>query len=516
MIDFALKRVHPGSIGALTAVTIIAAACLAFLSWGVTCNQVLAVLLSLLVITIWQYSKVNGLIAAMLFYMIKAFFLRVAFAIDFEVSGSGGADILGVTPALLLSVLICAQLYADISANRPLLADRTRVLLMIFCGLSFLSVFNPASSIIVGLGGIMRNILPNMMILFVAASLFTEQKHFMVFLRALLIVGLVSCAYAAGQYVLGLYPWELSWFREVAFKDGLSGWLTIGLRGVEFRPFSMFYGYMDFLFSNVLIFTWTLCVYSRLSGGWRKTAVIYIVLWIGVLMLSLERMPMLMTIVAGVIVLYYRVSPARRKAVVSTVAAITIAGILFLSVGGQALRATGADKLVRLAELANPFQATSIRDRLDNKWAPTLRAIRSNPLGVGIGNGSSSRADYAAAQTGYHVQPHNELLQKTLELGLPGGIVYVFLLASLFSAARRIRGRQDKMCNLEYAVIAGTVAFFMCGMVNVPFSGANGLLFWAMSGAVVGNSVIEPGRVVKNERQKSLIAPQEQEEVVAE
>ncbi len=479
------SKISPLKLGSVFGALTIAAIGLLVMTRGVTCNQALAVGLSMLVLTIWWYDKVNGIIAAIVFYMVKAFFLRVAFAIDFHASGSGGLDILGVTPALLLAGLIGWQLYNDISCGKPILADRTRVLLAVFCGMAFLSIFNPANTLLVGMGGLVRNILPNMMILFVAASLFTQRSHLEKLVRALLVVGLVSCAYAVGQYALGLYPWEITWFNEVAFKDEVAGWLTIGLRGLEFRLFSIFYGYMDFFFTNVLIFVLAVACSDHLSGNARKLRAGYIALWIAVLVLSLERMPMLMSLVAAMTIYFLKSTPRRKRAVVWTSVVTVVLTVVLLNVATPYLINTGANKLIRLAEMANPLSASSIGDRAERKWTPTLATIKSNPLGVGIGYGSSSRANASAASTGYHVQPHNEVLQKTLETGIVGGIVYILLLASIFGGARRTNGKSD-IRQFAYAIMAGSLAFWICGLVNVPFSGANGLLYWMMAGAMLG------------------------------
>jgi hypothetical protein len=470
-----------GAAGAL----VIALAGLSFLTLGVTCNQALAVILSMIVITLWMYDRVNGIIAGIVFYMVKAFFLRLAFAIDFNSSGSGGFDLLGITPALLLSALIAWQIYSDIASGKPVLIGRTRILLAILCGLSFLSVFNPSNTLIVGLGGLVRNVIPNMMILFAVASLFSSEEHTGRFVKTMMVVGLISCVYAVGQFWLGLYPWETVWFNEVAFKDGVAGWLTIGLRGLEFRLFSVFYGYMDFFFSNVLIFAMALAMRQDQSVPWNRMRKACMAAWIVVLLLSLERMPMLMTAVVVLTVAYLRGNARRKKLLVWGTVGIIAFGVIGLNVAAPVLRGTGATKFARLAEMANPLHASSIADRVERKWKPTLATIASNPMGVGIGYGSSSRANTIAAETGLHVEPHNELLQKTLELGVPGGMVYLLLLISVYRDARKAGSAHGSRRVIGFTVIGGSLAFWICGMVNVPFSGANGLLFWALTGAVV-------------------------------
>jgi len=190
----------------------------------------------------------------------------LAYAVDYSMLGTGGFDLLGITPAILLSGLIVTQLYMQSARGEKLCSDRTRFLLMIFVVLCLFSILLPTNSIIVGLGGVERNILPNMMILFLAAAVFTNALEAEKLLKAMLVLGLISCLYAIGQYILGIYPWEKVWIREVAFKESCDGWLIIGLRGIEFRIFSIFFSYVDFTFTNTLIFSLVFAMNRRFRG----------------------------------------------------------------------------------------------------------------------------------------------------------------------------------------------------------------------------------------------------------
>ncbi|HEX2896702.1 MAG TPA: hypothetical protein VHP63_01450, partial [candidate division Zixibacteria bacterium] len=146
---------------------------------------------------------------------------------------------------------------------------------------------------------------------------------------------------------------------------------------------------------------------------------------------------------------------------------------------------TGAHTLIRLAELTNPLAAGSIEDRLNKNWGPTFGTIASNPLGVGIGFGSQTRAKSIAQRTSFYIEPHNELLQKTLETGVIGGILYLLLLISVFRDSIRLGRFSSRIRRLGIGFAAATVGFWLCGMVNVPFSGSSGLLYWALAGMVL-------------------------------
>ena len=503
MTTLAIKYVGSNQYRLFWAIVTVVAT-LILLNFGITLNQGLALLLSAIVLTIWSRNRENGLIAAILFFMVKPLFVRIAYASDsqFAAVASGtpgvGFDLLGITPSLLLAGLIVWHSFDRASRHEPIFKGRTSLLLGLFSLLAFLSIFNPSNSLIVGFAGFQRNILPNMLIMLTASFLFTTREKLTKLTRALIILGLISCVYGIEQSLLGLYPWEKSWLLNVAFKESTDGWLTIGLSGVEFRMFSIFYNYMDFTFCNVLIFLMAISYRPGLSGKWQKLRYLYLILWIVVLALSLERMPMIMTMVGTGAVYLLRSSRAKRKKVLMIGTLATACFFITLNLAEPLLKSTGAHKLIRLAELANPLSATSIGDRMHRKWEPTLRTIAANPLGVGIGLGSQTRANSVAAKTNLLIEPHNELLQKTLEIGVIGGLIFLFLLISVFKDGLKL-GRCDSTINrFGFGFAAGTIAFWLCGIVNVPFSGSSGLLYWTLAGAVIGG--IKSSHCAKNEQ----------------
>jgi hypothetical protein len=454
-------------------------------SIGITLNQSLALVFSLSILTVWFYDKFKSVTLGLFLFISKPFWVRFSFMFDYGQSGNGGFDLLGIMPAILFSLLIILQIYSNLAGGPKICRDRTRILLMIFAGLSFISIFFPTNSITIGLGGFERNILPNMMILFLLADIVTEKSQILSLVKTLLVVGLISLIYGIGQYFAGIYHWELDWFQQIAFKDGFAGWLTIGLRGIEFRLFSIFYSYMDFFFTNILIYALIIAFKNSFDGIWCKLRTIYLILFYAVLILSLERMPLVMALIVT-LVLHYLGRSARQKRKIIWMGLVS-AGIIYsaLLLATPLLNSMGAAKLVRLAELANPFKASSINDRVQTKWGPAIETIKSNPIGVGIGFGSQTKASGEAKESNNYVQPHNELIQKALETSFVGAILYLLLLIYLFKDFKIISKFEYSDRLFGYAMIAGTIAFWICGLVNLPFSGTSGLVYWALAGAAL-------------------------------
>jgi len=452
------------------------------ISFGITLNQALAIAFSAITLTIWAHNRLSGLISAMMFFMSKSLWVRAAFAIEGSAAGSR-FDLLGITPALLLAGLIIWQMFQDFLSGRRLFSDRSRQLMIACAAISLITIIYCGSPL-VGLGGFERNVLPNMLILFLASSVVTGHGDAVKLIKAMLVFGLISIAYAIGQYMIGLYPWEISWFKSIAEETGLSGWLTIGLRGIEFRIFSVFYGYMDFFFTNTLIFALAVAYRDIWDSGWRRVYRLFVICWFIILALSLERMPLIMTLVSILAIKYLKATTGGRRKIAFI--SLTMAGGLYgvLLLGGPTLKSTGAGKLIRLAELANPFQATSMLDRTETKWLPAIETIKGNPLGVGIGYGSQTKARESAMESDNYVQPHNELIQKTLETGIIGGIIYLLLLIAIFKDNLALI-RHKKFSMMGAGMAAATIAFWLCGMVNLPFSGSSGILYWLMAGAAL-------------------------------
>ena len=453
------------------------------LSLQLSVNQLTAIVLGSVVITFWFFNRVYGLTFAVIFFMIKPVFLRAAYSADRYYNNTQSFDLLSITPALIIMTLVISQMYVMLVDNEKFCADRTRKLLVAFSSLAFISIFFPTNSIFVGLSGFERNILPNMLILFLSFSVFKTEKDVRFLLKTFLLVGLISVVYGIGQYIVGIYPWEIKWFHEVGFANSTAGWLSIGLRGIEFRIFSIFYYRTDFFFTNVLIFTFLYAYGKSFNGIFKFGKYLYYFLWFVLMIITFERTPFIMTFVAVAIIYFMNASKARKKILLISAAVITFVGYSTLLVFEPYLKSSGVESLIRLAEMTNPLEAGSIHDRADNYWGPSLEIISSNPIGVGIGHGSGTKASNKLnlADTG-NIHTHNEILQKTLEMGLVGGILFILLIASVVRDALKLSKTEGESRKFGIGMTAGTLVFMMSSLITLTFSGGRGLTFWMLAG----------------------------------
>lgn len=479
-------------VGALTIVFILSLA----LFFQITINQIFALSFSLIVCGLWFHNKVYGLTSALIFFLIKPFWLRLAYDIDMSLYGNSGFDLLGITPTIILVGFISTHIYFSILEKKKLCPDRTRILIALFSTLCFISIFFPTNSIVIGLGGFQRNILPNMLILFLSLVIYKTEKDILFLTKTLSVVGLITIIYGIGQFIVGIFPWEILWMKNVGFANSTAGWLTIGIRGIEFRIFSMFYYRTDFFFTNVLIFTLLITYAKSFTGYMKFVKIAYYILWFVMMIITFERTPFIMSALAIAISYYLNASKPKKKLILTVTFSVTILLYSTLLIFEPYLKSSGIDSLIRLAEMTNPLEAGSIHDRTDNYWGPAIDVIKANPMGVGIGNASATKVSGQLnfADTG-SIHTHNEILQKVFETGYFGGLLFLILMISILLDSIHITGIQNTKNKFGNAMTTCTLVFMMSSMITLTFSGGRGLTYWLFVGIMLS---------IKDKNTKSL------------
>jgi O-antigen ligase len=472
---------------------IVSAALLATLATGAIvmlphANQIFAVLFVVGGLTAWLYGFRAALVYGLVGLFSKGLWLRIAYHLDSS-SSALDAGWLGSTPALFLTLVSLAALY-EIALVQP----RVRRIeplrwLWLFGAVAALTVFIPGGSPLVKLAGLQRQFFPAVTVAALGFVAFRDADTFRKINRALLYFSILAVAYALVQHLAGMPFWERSWFESLYASKavGLTGWLTVGPAGLEFRVYSCYYSYTEFFFTTVGIALLNLgMLRSGASRADRRLFGLFAVLFLWLLAVTLERMPILM-LLAGVLAIW-TVAEGRRlfrkRLVISAAVAMGLWLVALFTL--TAYLNSGIDKLVRLAELTNPFAASSIQDRVSNQWSTSLAAVAERPWGWGPGYGSATRAAAQAARSGQYVAPHNELLQKAVELGIVGMLVFAALLVSLWRYVwRRVYGGSipEPARSMLVGYLGMFVAYLLCGMVNLTFSGTMGVLFWMTTGA---------------------------------
>ncbi|MCK4574020.1 MAG: hypothetical protein KAU36_06600, partial [candidate division Zixibacteria bacterium] len=87
-----------------------------------------------------------------------------------------------------------------------------------------------------------------------------------------------------------------------------------------------------------------------------------------------------------------------------------------------------------------------------------------------------------------YVAPHNEILHKTVEIGIIGGVIFIMLMISVYRDALRLRRGSDYAKMFGGGMIAASLGIWLCSMINLPLSGSSGLIYWLLAGISIGLS----------------------------
>lgn len=452
-------------------------------------NQLAALALTLGGLCVWLFGYRPALQYGLVWLLSKGFWLRLTHHFD-AAAGHTDGNWMAFAPSLFLTAVAIGAIY-DLALTRPRVWRIEPLRWVIaFAAFALLSVMIPGGSMLVKLAGLQRHLFPAMAVVALGFVISMDSDAWRRVCRTLLWFATASVAYALVQHLIGLPVWEQTWFEALYAARGgeLTGWLTIGPGGLEFRVFSCYYSYTEFFFTTVGIAL--LNLFALRPGAERRdrrALLLFAVLFAWLLAVTLERMPMVMLLAGGLTFWTLAQGRAAFKRRVAMSVGVTFGLWLVALLTLSTYLSSGVDKLVRLAELTNPFAASSIRDRASHQWSESLEAIVQRPWGWGLGHGSQTLASTEAARSGMHLKPHNEFLQKAVELGVVGALLFFGLIASQWRYVWRRVYRApvaEPVRSHLLAYLALLVAFLLCGMVNLTFTGTMGALFWLATGAV--------------------------------
>jgi O-antigen ligase len=123
--------------------------------------------------------------------------------------------------------------------------------------------------------------------------------------------------------------------------------------------------------------------------------------------------------------------------------------------------------------------ANQDRIRIYNR---TVKMIKQHPiLGVGAGNFGSAYKDYCKPDDEIMAHAHSIYLSTMVELGLPGGLLFLLLLGKVLAVAWRIRG-----CTMGRGILAGLLGCLIHGFFDITIFGIHaGMAFWTLGGFAI-------------------------------
>ncbi len=459
----------------------------------------------------------RALLFAFVFSFVQPILTRLLFNYDFPFADKwsmiGYKDPLTTLVSLMFIVSVALALPYHLRNGFMRIPKPLLLILLAYSGINFVQIFNPNMGIIASVYGFKNNLLPALM-LFVGSYVVQSRKNKDQLLKGIVLFSIVALIYGLYQDIVGLPAFDEYWYtRTLPSGNSMFMYLlgTVEIRdpgqatAVNIRVPSLFayYGYYSYVITafGLLVFAGRDYLTGKL---WRYLRVVTLMLLFLYYAISMERTAIVMFI-AGVGVYYYTVSKHNRRTF-RFIAAGAISLVLLVVVVSRSQDflknrgiSAGNAKLVRLAEIANPFSAATVTSgRVRGGWAHSVEVIRKHPImGTGTGSASTNRGR-TAKETSQWVPPLNAFLHKQIELGFAGLVLFVMLLYCLYRGLAKKVSEVDTTSGYDHfaaGMIGVLAAYILCGMFNVPFLYQPGIVFWFLAGAAISRVEDSPVRL---------------------
>ncbi len=222
----------------------------------------------------------------------------------------------------------------------------------------------------------------------------------------------------------------------------------------------------------------------------RIALVILLTLDITVLFLTSNRAGLITLAVETLVAVFFLVIRAKKNGNPSwhifaiAVAVLTIIGTLAL---------TAMQTRVPVNQTAPTFEKAQVRmlkhDVRWRIWSWAIADIRAEPLtGGGFGRTVMCLRDPKFCQTFNLQHAHNMVLNKGIQMGLPGIAAFLLLMGMTLRALwpRRMLYQNPRLWLYSVAATTMFAGVFLKNMTDDFFVNNNGFLFWALVGAILG------------------------------
>jgi len=346
-------------------------------------------------------------------------------------------------------------------------------------GWSFLQIFNPLSSVVVGLYGF-RLTSYYIILFFIGQRLFHYKEEIYGFVKFSIFLTLLISFYGIWQYAINFPTWDKTWFLHFFNSESYS-WLA-GSRFTweELRKFST----MKTPASAALFYAIQLVLIISLYLWQRRNK--YLIAMIPVaaaLFLTYVRGGWISSIVSLLVVSILWNS---RRFTQSTKKIVIIA--LFLALIGTSLLYVGINTVTanlpiqnsgiakRLQSLTDPFQASEFLWRTEI-WIDSIKIVVSNPLGYGIGSTGGAAQRF---ESGFGVVD-SLYFKLLLELGWVGFFLFCLIIGYSIRGAWRIYIKtEDKYYRFFVINSLGIIALIVVNGIVGPVLeyDASMIYFW--------------------------------------
>jgi hypothetical protein len=357
-----------------------------------------------------------------------------------------------VTSAVALTVIVALVLNREMDWSGTALS--MVVFLLLFVGI--IQIFNPSSSLLVGLTGVMINLIP-ISFFFIGRSISDAQFTHRV-VRIVITIGALAAVYGLVQVFIGFRGFEKTF---LATQSPASG--TVG---GTFRPFSFFNNAAEYAAYVQLAFVAALAMFlfSPKARRFIGLGLVVLIAYAGFLIGSRG-----FTIKIGLAVIILLATKARNRLLaVGIITLLTTAAVAWgmTSTSDSTIqeKEAGASQLVeqQLRALRDPLDPA--KSTLPVHWESAttgiIEAITEHPFGLGTGVSTRGGAKFGGISAGCEF----DICDISLAMGVPGGILYVLaVILGIWQAARVRRALPGPVWIGIWAMAATSIGAWLVG-----------------------------------------------------
>lgn len=361
-------------------------------------------------------------------------------------------------PLLLVTSAVAITVIVALALNRELDFSGTPLSMVVFLLLmvGLIQVFNPGSSILVGLTGIMINLIP-ISFFFIARSISDPQMTHRV-VRIVMTIGGLAAAYGLFQVFFGFRGFEKTFLSRQSY--------TANKVGDTLRPFSFFNNSAEYAAYAHLAFVAVLAMllFSPRLRRLLWVGLVALIAWAGFLIGSRG-----FTIKIGLAVVVLLGARARNRFLAVGVMTLLLAAAFAWSATTTSdstiqEKQAGASQLVeqQLRALRDPFDPA--KSTLPIHWKSATSGVREavtqHPWGLGTGVTTTAGAKFGGIQAGTEFDVGDAFLS----LGIPGGLLYVVaIILGIMQAAKVKRALPGPVWIGIWAMAATSIGAWLVG-----------------------------------------------------
>lgn len=412
-------------------------------------SHIVFAIIAIPIVILMAWTNPEAMIAMLPIWMVLMGLIR-------RITPGGGNVTFSGDPVLIIGPIALLVLVAVVVSRRDAgTMSRLARCVMAFNVIAFVEAFNPKQgSLLTGLGGLLFVLVPTAA--FWVGRKFADPDFFVRIIWTVAVMGLVSAIYGLIQQFVRFPSWDQQWIQS-------KGYTALNVGGNVVRAFSFFSSAEEYaVFLSVAVVAWvallarktrwpfplhvaaTVTVLIALFYESQRTSFFLVFLALGVMAASRLKMRpvMVMGAGAGMVVLV-----------------IVFAGALGGGGGGGGVLANPQSTASILAGhqgsgLSNPLGgSSSLKGHIHETYLGLKEGVH-DPLGHGTGSVTEAASRYTTQNKNHGTE--FDLGNMGIAFGLPGVVVYLFLVFFAFQMAYRLAVRRRDPTGLFIIGIAAT------------------------------------------------------------